>query len=104
MSSNQCSVRTTFDNLKKPNFCINLPSPSLQHPELLQPLPEELASKRLSCAEIQARNQQNLFVNQQVAAIASEYLLALTLTGGLRRFATYFDGQSGKIDAKIRFF
>lgn len=86
-----------FDHPHHPNFCIQLPSPSLQHPELLEALPEELNSPRLSCAEIQARNQQSLFVNQQVAAIASDYLLALTLTGGLKRFATYFDSQSGSM-------
>ncbi|HCF26867.1 MAG TPA: thiamine biosynthesis protein ThiF [Cyanobacteria bacterium UBA11049] len=94
-TTNQFTRETAFDQKENPNFCVNLPSPLLQHPELLQPLPEELTTVRLSCAEIQARNQQSLFVNQQVAAIASEYLLALTLTGGLRRFATYFDGQSG---------
>jgi PRTRC genetic system ThiF family protein len=94
-TNNHFTLETAFDRKENPNFCVNLPSPALQHPELLQALPGELATTRLSCAEIQARNQQNLFVNQQVAAIASEYLLALTLTGGLRRFATYFDTSSG---------
>jgi PRTRC genetic system ThiF family protein len=94
-TTNQFTLETAFDHKENPNFCVNLPSPALQHPELLQALSEELTTVRLSCAEIQARNQQSLFVNQQVAAIASEYLLALTLTGGLRRFATYFDSSSG---------
>ena len=94
-TTNHFTLETAFDCKEKPNFCVNLPSPALQHPELLQALSEELTTVRLSCAEIQARNQQSLFVNQQVAAIASEYLLALTLTGGLRRFATYFDSLPG---------
>ncbi len=72
-----------------------LPSPTILHPELLKALPEEKQSTPLSCAELVARNQQSLFVNQHVAAIASEYLLALTLTGGLKKFATYFDINSG---------
>jgi PRTRC genetic system ThiF family protein len=94
-STNQFSLRKAFDNLDNPNFCINLPSPSIQHPELLVPLPDELNLTTLSCAEIALQNQQNLFVNQQVAAIATDYLLSMTLTGGLRRFATYFNSYSG---------
>ncbi|MBE9017561.1 ThiF family adenylyltransferase [Chroococcidiopsidales cyanobacterium LEGE 13417] len=94
-SSNRFCLERAFDNPNSPNFCIHLPSPALQHPELLVALPEELNSTKLSCAEIQARDRQSLFVNSQVAAIASDYLLALTLTGGLRRFATYFDSQTG---------
>jgi hypothetical protein len=94
-STNQFTLEAAFDHLEKPNFCINLPSPFKQHPELLTPLPEELNSTSLSCAEIQALNRQSLFVNQQVAVIAAEYLLALTLTGGLRKFATYFHNTTG---------
>lgn len=99
-TTNQFKQQTAFDNLDNPNFCINLPSPAVQHPELLVPLPEELTSTHLSCAEIQAQNRQSLFVNSQVAQIASEYLLAITLTGGLRRFATYFDNSSGTMRSR----
>jgi PRTRC genetic system ThiF family protein len=94
-TTNQFTIESSLDRKENPNFCINLPSPSLQHLELLQPLPEELTATPLSCTKIQARKQQSLFVNSQVAAQASEYLLALTLTGGLRRFATYFDNRAG---------
>ncbi len=94
-STNQFSLQKAFDNSDNPNFCIHLPSPTIQHPELLMPLPEESNSTPLSCAEIALRNHQSLFVNQQVAAIAADYLLQLTLTGGLRRFATYFNSHSG---------
>jgi PRTRC genetic system ThiF family protein len=94
-SSNCFQLEQAFDNLSKPNFCKVLPSPIVLHPELLEALPEEKQSTPLSCAELVARNQQSLFVNQYVAAIASDYLLALTLTGGLKKFATYFDANSG---------
>ncbi len=94
-SSNCFQFAQAYDNPSKPSFCKVLPSPTTLHPELLESLPEEKQSTPLSCAELVARNQQSLFVNQHVAAIASEYLLALTLTGGLRKFATYFDTNSG---------
>ena len=73
-------------------WCKNLPSPALQHPELLQAKIEEIAE--LSCAEIQQRNAQSLTVNQQVAAIAADYVVRL-LSRSLNRFATYFDLASG---------
>jgi PRTRC genetic system ThiF family protein len=94
-SSNCFQLKQAFDNFSKPNFCKVLPSPVVLHPELLEALPEEQESTPLSCAELVARNQQSLFVNQHVAAIASDYLLALILTGGLKKFATYFDTNSG---------
>jgi hypothetical protein len=62
---------------------------------LLEPTPEELADHNLSCAELAALNRQGLVVNQRVAAEAADYLYRLTLTGGLRRFATYFELSSG---------
>jgi hypothetical protein len=36
-----------------------------------------------------------LGINPITAAIAADYLLKLTLTGGLRKFATYIDLPSG---------
>lgn len=94
-SNHNFETERAFDNPKRPNYCTNLPSPALVHPELLQALPEELESVPVSCAELVRKSQQSLFVNQQVAAIASDYLLALTLTGGLQKFATYFHTPSG---------
>ncbi|NEU71728.1 thiamine biosynthesis protein ThiF [Hassallia byssoidea VB512170] len=79
------------DNPDNPKFWLHLPQPTLVHPELLVPLPEELTSNNLSCAEIQARNYQSLFINRMTSAIAAQYLLELTLTGGLKKFASYFD-------------
>lgn len=74
--------------------CVRLPAPTLQHPELLIPQPEELTEHQYSCEELAIRNTQCLGINQMVAAYASEYLIQLT-TGQLKRFATYFDLKSG---------
>ena len=72
--------------------CGALP-PSLQHPELLVPKPEELspAETGLSCEEMAARNAQSLIVNQMIAAIGADYLVQLVLSRSLIAYATYFD-------------
>jgi PRTRC genetic system ThiF family protein len=75
-------------------ICKALPAPAIVAPDLLQARPEELLAEKLSCAEIQLANTQSLAVNQQVAAIATDYLLRL-LGGSLKKFATYFDLESG---------
>lgn len=75
--------------------CTALPSPALQSPELLVARPEEADETRLSCAELAARNEQSLAVNQMVAAIAGDYLLRLLVSRDLKKFATYFDQPSG---------
>jgi len=74
--------------------CTRLPSPTIQHPELLIPRPEELTDNNLSCEQLAVQNIQNLDINQQVAAIATSYLLKIT-TGNLKQFATYFDTEAG---------
>lgn len=79
--------------------CRRLPAPSLVEPQLLIANPEELAAQKLSCAEIQLRNTQSLSVNQQVAAIAGDYLLRI-VTGTLTKYATYFDLKSGVMRSK----
>lgn len=84
---------------KSRKICILLPSPALVAPDLLEPRPEELTAKKMSCAEIQAANNQSLAVNQQVAAVATDYLLRL-VSGGLKRFATYFDLESGSMRSR----
>ncbi len=76
-----------------PDRCGALPAPSLQHPELLLPKPEELspAETGLSCEEMVARNAQSLIVNQMIAAISADYLVQLVLSQSLIAYATYFD-------------
>jgi PRTRC genetic system ThiF family protein len=80
-------------------ICKRLPAPSLVAPDLLEPRPEELATSKMSCAEIQMANAQSLAVNQMVAAVATDYLLGL-VNGGLRRFATFFDLLSGSMRSR----
>ena len=94
-STNKFDPEKAFNDPNKPNFCVDLPSPSFQHPDLLVPQPEELSLQQLSCAEIAAINAQSLFINQRVAAEAIEMLSQLVLTKTLRRFATYFYCGSG---------
>jgi PRTRC genetic system ThiF family protein len=76
-------------------ICRALPLPSVQRPELLEDAPEELPDADLSCAELAARNAQSLMVNQNIAAVAADYLLRLVMVGDLRKFATYIDLPSG---------
>lgn len=83
-----------------PTFCTALPAPTVQHPELLVPLPEEIESSTLSCEQLAMLNAQSLMVNQRVAAEAADFLLRLTLTRDLRRFATYFDLSCGSARSK----
>lgn len=73
---------------------LRLPSPTVQHPELTVPLPEELENNNLSCEQLAVLNAQSLDINQRVAAEAANYLIGLT-TGTLKRFATYFDINAG---------
>jgi PRTRC genetic system ThiF family protein len=83
------------ENTGSPLGCVNLPGPSVQHPELLKPREEELADHNLSCEELASRNAQSLLVNQRVAVELGEYLVELLLVKNLRRFATYFDLETG---------
>ena len=80
-------------------ICKKLLAPSLVAPDLLEARPEESAASKMSCAEIQIANAQSLAVNQMVAAVATDYLLRL-IGGGLKRFATYFDLESGSMRSR----
>ncbi|PYS47404.1 MAG: thiamine biosynthesis protein ThiF [Acidobacteria bacterium] len=81
---------------KSEKVCKALPSPALQAPDLLKTKPEEKNKSRLSCAELVMLNSQSLTINQDVAAVASRYLLRMTTGKALRYFATYFDQESGQ--------
>ncbi len=82
------------------SLCMALPAPSVQHPELLVPLPEEQSEHHLSCAQLAVRNAQSLSINQRVAVEASDYLLRLLVNKNLQRFATYFDMASGSCKSR----
>ena len=77
-----------------------LPAPSLQHPDLLREGERKTRSKAqtddaITCAERIRLGEQSLNVNQRVAVEINEMLTALLLTNSLKRFASYFDLESG---------
>lgn len=78
------------------SICRSLPSPSLVHPELLTDQEKETGPvAQLSCPERIRLGEQSLNVNQRVAVEVGEMLTAMFLTRNLRRFATYFDLETG---------
>lgn len=80
------------------SICRSLPAPSLVHPDLLQ---EEQPSKALeraedlSCPDRIRLGEQSLNINQRVAVEMADMLTAMFLTRSLKRFASYFDLESG---------
>jgi PRTRC genetic system ThiF family protein len=79
------------------SICRSLPAPSLIHPDLLQ---AEKASRsdelsRLSCPDRVRLGEQSLNINQRVAIEMNEMLTQMFLNRSLKRFATYFDLDSG---------
>ncbi len=79
-------------------ICKKLPAPSVIHPELLenQELPQVRENtERLSCPELVRVGEQSLNINQRVAVEIAEMLTEFLLTNNLRRFASYFDLESG---------
>lgn len=81
--------------LKNPKLVRLLPGPGMLAPELLKERPEERKASRMGCRELMALNMQSLMINQHVAAVAAEYLYRLVGGAPLRRFATYFDLETG---------
>ena len=80
------------------SICRSLPAPSLVHPDLLEPekTPARAAiSDGLSCPERIHLGEQSLNINQRVAVEMAEMLAAMFLSRSLKRFATYFDLESG---------
>jgi PRTRC genetic system ThiF family protein len=79
-------------------ICKKLPAPSVIHPELLENqviVAKQANQTRLSCAELVRVGEQSLNINQRVAIEIGEMLTELLLSNNLRRFATYFDLESG---------
>ncbi|GCE32007.1 hypothetical protein KDA_74910 [Dictyobacter alpinus] len=80
-------------------LCLRLPSPSLVHPELLVPLPDEemSASARLSCKDLvlagEPAMQQSRTINNHMAGLVYGYVEML-MYGGLTTFATYTDNST----------
>lgn len=82
-------------------ICKKLPAPSLLHPDLLEPEKpihtrrNETSARRLSCPELIRRGEQSLNINNRVAVEIGEMLTQFLLMNALRRFAAYFDLESG---------
>jgi hypothetical protein len=79
------------------SICKSLPAPSLLHPDLLQAEKPSVSdrSEGLSCPERVRFGEQSLNINQRVAVEITEMLTEMFLTRSLKRFATYFDLETG---------
>lgn len=93
-------IEAAENHFATPSICRALPAPSIFHPELLEPEtvnppPRESATRTVSCPELVRLGEQSLNVNSRVAVEIGEMLTALLLTNSLKRFATYFDLESG---------
>jgi len=87
-------LQYAFPYLPAPGFCVNLPAPDLQHPELREAQAEQTSQQTreagLSCAEMLLTGDQSPSINAMVANIAATYLWRLfTDSKGLTTFATY---------------
>ncbi|MBX3295427.1 MAG: ThiF family adenylyltransferase [Acidobacteria bacterium] len=101
--SGQVLIGSTTKRLKPENhfvgssICRTLPAPSLIHPELL--IDQETKTRQhadtVSCPERIRLGEQSLNVNQRVAVEIAEMLTSMFLTRNLKRFATYFDLETG---------
>jgi PRTRC genetic system ThiF family protein len=104
---NRLDEKEIFASLRQSPILPFLPAPSLQHPELLEPENSKqnenhqqtglagMISSSSSCAERIRLKEQSLNVNQRVAVEMSEMLTELLLTQKLKRFAAYFDLETG---------
>ena len=99
---NRLDGKKICESARKSPILSLLPAPSLQHPELLQresaksiERQNQTTGERITCAERIRLGEQSLNVNQRVAVEMSEMLSELLLTQTLKRFATYFDLDSG---------
>lgn len=98
---NRLDKKEICESAQKSPILSFLPAPSLQHPDLLSEGERKVRSHQLqtndamTCAERIRLGEQSLNVNQRVAVEMSEILSELLLTQSLKRFATYFDLESG---------
>lgn len=99
-SSGQVLIGSTTKRLKPEQYftgtsiCRALPAPTLHHPDLLEPEKAPVSSEE-SCPERVRLGDQGLNVNQRVAIEMAEMLSSMLLTRSLKRFAVYFDLESG---------
>lgn len=80
------------------SICRSLPAPSLIHRDLLTEettSPETERLEALSCPDRVRLGEQSMNINQRVAVEMADMLTAMFLTRSLKRFASYFDLESG---------
>ncbi len=79
------------------SICRSLPAPSLIHSDLLEAeqATTRQISERLSCTERIRIGEQSLNINQRAAVEIAEMIMAMFITRSLKRFASYFDLESG---------
>lgn len=87
-------LRYAFPYFPEKGFCVNLPAPDLQHPDLLEAHVGETQPSKIesaiSCADMAQMGDQSPSINAMVANIAATYLWRLfTDPKGLTTFATY---------------
>lgn len=87
-------LQYAFPYFPDQGFCVNLPAPDLQHPDLLQtqaePIPARETQDTVSCAEMLLTGDQSPSINAMVANIAATYLWRIFADPkGLTMFATY---------------
>ena len=98
---NRLNKKEICESAQKSPILSLLPAPSLQHPDLLREGERKVRSSlpqtndAITCGERIRLGEQSLNVNQRVAVEMSEILSELLLTQNLKRFATYFDLESG---------
>jgi PRTRC genetic system ThiF family protein len=101
---NRLDGKTVCESARNSPILSLLPAPSLQHPDLLREGEKNARNSinghpqkndPMTCAERIRLGEQSLNVNQRVAVEMNEMLTALLLTNSLKRFASYFDLESG---------
>ncbi len=91
---NARQLQYAFPYWPEQSFCVNLPAPDLQHPDLLEAqaeqTPPQAKEQTVSCAELLLMGDQSPSINAMVANIAATYLWRLFADPkGLTMFATY---------------
>ena len=91
---NTRQLQYAFPYFPDQGFCVNLPAPDLQHPDLLQTQSEASPTREtqdaISCAEMLLTGDQSPSINAMVANIAASYLWRIFADPkGLTMFATY---------------
>ncbi len=93
-TSNIKTLRSAFPHFPNSTFCVQLPAPHLQHPDLLEPRTSEVKATKVepapSCAQMVFTGDQSPSINAMVANIAATYLWRMfTDPRGLTTFASY---------------